>query len=235
MLKSNVVIPLYEQLMNKLRDEILTGVYKPGEKFPSEIEIAKLNNVSVITARRAMNELAALGMVEKKQGKGTFVAIKKYRRDYRNILSFSESCISKGLIPGSKLLEHKLVTPNQDILDELGLPVGCQCVFISRLRYVNSEPMSIENSYFSMNYEFLLSDPLDKSLFAVLKEKRNIEITTSRKVIEICRATANEAKLLNVRKNNPLLLVRSTAFSGDEVPIYVCFQIINGERFKLDI
>ncbi|KZL89007.1 HTH-type transcriptional repressor YvoA [Clostridium magnum DSM 2767] len=235
MLKSDEVIPLYEQLMNKLKNEIAAGVYKQGEKLPSEIEMAKGNNVSVVTARKAMDELAAIGIVEKRRGKGTFVARSKYKRDYTRIRGFSESCIDIGLTPGTKLLEQKLAKPKQEILDMLRLPMNSQTVFISRLRYVNGEPMIIEDSYFSLDYAFLLNEPLDKSLFAVLKEKRDIDIAISRKVIEICRAGTKESRLLNVRKNHPLLLTNSTAFTADETPIYVCSQIINGERFKLHV
>lgn len=65
MLKSKAITPLYEQLMEQLKKQIASGVYKPGDQLPSEIEMAKQNNVSVITARKAMNELAALGFVEK--------------------------------------------------------------------------------------------------------------------------------------------------------------------------
>jgi GntR family transcriptional regulator len=234
MLKSKAITPLYEQLMEQLKKQIASGVYKPGDQLPSEIEMAKQNNVSVITARKAMNELAALGFVEKKQGKGTFVAVPKYWRDYTQILGFSEACRLSGLKAGSRLLDHKLVVPNAKILESLELPEGSQTVYISRLRFVNGEPMAIEINYFSLKYAFLLNETLEDSLFQVLRDKANVTITKSKKQIEICRATAKEAKLLNVSRNYPLLLVRSTAYGGaDGGPVYACSQLINGERFTL--
>jgi len=233
MLNPNAVIPLYKQLMNKLKAEIASGVYKSGDKLLPEVEMAKQNNISVITVRRVINELTVLGFVEKKQGKGTFVAVKKYDRDYTQITGFSEACKVMGLVPGSRLLESKLMVPSENILDSLKLPAESQTVYISRLRYVNGEPMAIETSYFSLNYAFLLNETLEGSLFDVLKEKTNIRVAKSQKMIEIYRANAQEAKYLGLRKNNPLLLVHSTAYTEDGVPVYVCNQIINGERFKL--
>lgn len=235
MFNNNAIVPLYEQLMKKLKDAINAGTYKPGDKLPSEIEMARQNNVSVITARKAMNELVLAGYVEKKQGKGTFVATQKYGRDYTRILGFTESCRMMGLRAGGKLLEHKIVVPNSNVLTALGLPAGSQTVFISRLRFVNDEPMAIEESYFPLDYAFLLNEKLEDSLFTILKEKANTQIVKSNKSIEICRATSQDAQLLNLRKNNPLLLVRSTAYAGNGKPVYVCTQMINGERFKLQV
>lgn len=233
MLKSKAITPLYAQIMEKLKEQIGAGYYQPGDQLPSEIEMAKQNQVSVITARKAVNELAALGFVEKKQGKGTFVAIPKYWRDYRKIMGFSESCRMAGLTSGSQLLERKLLVPSEKILDSLGLPPGSQTVFISRLRFVNGEAMAIEKNYFSLKYAFLLEETLEASLFQVLREKADTEVTKSQKQIEICRAVASEAKLLNIAKNDPLLLVRSTAYTETGDPVYWGIQLINGERFTL--
>lgn len=233
MLDANAVTPLYQQLVDKLKGEILSGVYKSGDKLLPEQEMAKQNNVSVITARKAMNELVAIGLVEKKQGKGTFVAYPKYDRDYTQIQGFGESCRLRGLRPGSKLLDKKLVAPGNKICKRLEIAENSQTVMISRLRYVNEQPMAIETNYFSLNYAFLLNESLEDSLFEVLKSKAGIEVEKSRKVVEICRASAQEAELLNLKLYTPLLLVRSTAYTFDGTPVYVCFQQINGERFKL--
>lgn len=233
MLKSNTIVPLYEQLMNKLKQEIEMGIYQPGDQLPAEIEMAKQNKVSVVTARKAMDELAMAGLVEKKQGKGTFVAIPKYDRDYTQIMGFSESCLAMGLKPGSQLLDRTLIVPEAKVLKQLDLEDGSQTVYISRLRFVNDEPVAIENNYFSLKYAFLLNEPLDQSLFEVLRQRTNTQIAKSKKIIEICRATAKEAQLLNLRKNYPLLLVRSTAYAANGEAVYVGSQLINGERFKL--
>lgn len=232
MLNSNGIIPLYEQLMNQIKEDISKGVYHRGEKLPSEVKLAKQNQVSVITARKAINELAAQGLVEKKQGKGTFIAVPKINRDYTKILSFSEVCREQGMVPGSRLLEHRTEKPPEKVLKGLELPPESEVVLISRLRFVDREPIAVETSYFPLQYAFLLNEPLDGSLFVVLDEKSGTHICGSHKQIEICRATAEEAKLLNLSRSDPLLLIRSIAYGDDGRPVYVCVQVINGERFR---
>lgn len=234
MLDAKTSVPLYQQLMDKLKNEIAKGTYAPGDQLPPEIELAKQNNVSVVTARKAVRELAALGLVVRTQGKGTFVSKPKYGRDFTHITSFSESCRLMGVKPGSKLVDSKIVVPNDALLlTQLQLPPSSKTVYISRLRYVDDEPVAIESSWFSLDYAFLLDEDLENSLFDLLWNKIGIRIEKSRKRISVCRATTQEGKLLGLRKNHPLLLVRSVAYTGGDMPVYVCNQIINGERFEL--
>ena len=129
-LEANAVVPLYRQLMEKLQKEITSGILKPGDRLLPEVEMAKYYQVSVITARKAMDELAAQGLIEKKQGKGTFVTSPKYGRDYTHIQGFSESCLARGLKPGARLLQKEIVAPKSSILESLGLDENSQTVKI---------------------------------------------------------------------------------------------------------
>ena len=107
-------------------------------------------------------------------------------------------------------------------------------IFISRLRFADSEPVVIEKNYFPLKYAFLLEAQFeDNSLFDYLKEKAGMQVTSSEKLIELCRATQEEAKLLEVRKGDYLMFVRSTAYDQENEPLYAGIQIINGDRFSL--
>ena len=70
----NTPVPLYEQLKNLLQSQISTGIYSSGEKLPAEAELCSKYEVSRVTVRRALDDLVADGALERKQGKGTYVA-----------------------------------------------------------------------------------------------------------------------------------------------------------------
>ncbi|MCC3358944.1 GntR family transcriptional regulator [Bacillus sp. REN16] len=234
MLDGKAIKPLYEQLKEKLENDIAEGKYKPGEKLLPEVEMAKKYNVSVITVRKATDELSIKGLLEKRQGKGTFVASRKYYKDLNQVISFSESCKMIGAVPGAKVLMSELVVPSKDILDQMELSLDSKTVYISRLRLVDKVPMVIENNHFPLKYSFLLEEDLDNnSVFNILKEKCGTQIVRSRRTIEICRASALEASHLNVKRNSPLLLVQGVVYGLDNEIVYVGSQIINGERYKL--
>ena len=66
--------PIYEQIVSQLKDSILSGELQPGDMLPSIRALAKDLRISVITTKRAYDELEAQGCVHTVAGKGCFVA-----------------------------------------------------------------------------------------------------------------------------------------------------------------
>ncbi|MBC8588235.1 GntR family transcriptional regulator [Paratissierella segnis] len=234
MLDREGVTPLYIQLMNLLEDNIRKGNLVPGERLLTEVEMAREYDVSIVTVRNAIGELIDKGLVERQQGKGTFVTKPKLTKDIRKLQSFTEMCFRMGVRPGGKMLENKLVISNEKIAKQLRIERNDHVVYISRVRYADGDPVVIEKNYFPLEYAFLLGEKFDNnSLFEFIKDKNKTEVAISEKRIEICRATAEEAEILNIRKGDSLLYIKSVAYTRDNEPIYAGTQIINGERFSL--
>lgn len=231
MLDGKAVIPLYVQLMAQIEEKILKGIYQPGERLQSESEMAKAHGVSIITVRNAVSALVDKGLVEKKQGKGTFVSKPKFTKDIKKLQSFTEMCEHLGMKPGGRMLENKLIVADEKTRKLLGLEKGSQVVYISRIRYADKEPVAIENNYYPLKYAFLLGETFgDNSLFSFMKERAKVTVAVSEKWIELCKATAREAELLNLTKGTSLLYIKSVAYTQEKEPFYVGTQIFNGDR-----
>ena len=234
MLKQDAITPLYVQLMEELETSIRNGVYKPGDKIMTEAEMAKEYGVSLITVRKAVGSLMEKGLVMRKQGKGTFVTKPKYSRNMKKLQSFTEMCEQMGVKPGAQVLENRLILADKKVADRLGIEPGSNVVYISRLRLADGEPVQVEKSYFPLKYAFLLEEDLNNgSMFECLKEKAGAKVASSEKMIELCRATAEEAALMDVKKGDYLLFVKSTAYDENGEPMYAGIQLINGDRFSL--
>lgn len=234
MLKQDAITPLYVQLMEELETSIRNGVYKPGDKIMTEAEMAKEYGVSLITVRKAVGSLMEKGLVVRKQGKGTFVTKPKYSRNMKKLQSFTEMCEQMGVKPGAQVVENRLIMADKKVADRLGIEPGSNVVYISRLRLADGEPVQVEKSYFPLKYAFLLEEDLNNgSMFECLKEKAGAKVASSEKMIELCRATAEEAALMDVKKGDYLLFVKSTAYDENGEPMYAGIQLINGDRFSL--
>ena len=234
MLKQDAITPLYVQLMEELETSIRNGVYKPGDKIMTEAEMAKEYGVNLITVRKAVGSLMEKGLVVRKQGKGTFVTKPKYSRNMKKLQSFTEMCEQMGVKPGAQVLENRLIMADKKVADRLGIEPGSNVVYISRLRLADGEPVQVEKSYFPLKYAFLLEEDLNNgSMFECLKEKAGAKVASSEKMIELCRATAEEAALMDVKKGDYLLFVKSTAYDENGEPMYAGIQLINGDRFSL--
>ena len=67
--------------MQRLKNDITAGVYPPGERIPGEQALCAAYNVSRVTVRNALEEIVREGLLVRRQGKGTFVAQEKIKRD----------------------------------------------------------------------------------------------------------------------------------------------------------
>ncbi|MBR0521894.1 MAG: GntR family transcriptional regulator [Firmicutes bacterium] len=236
MLDKDSLKSLYLQIEEDLEKKITSGLLKPGERIPTEDELVQEYMVSIITVRRAVSELCKKGLLDKQQGRGTFVRDTQFVRDSSSIMSFTESCRIQNMKAGARLLEAGIVPLDQKTAAALGLEHPCRGVFLSRLRLADGEPVVIEKNYFSLEYSFLLEHSFnDSSLFAFLKENSGVSISRSDKDISLCYARSDEARLLKVSKETPLIMIRSTAYDQKGEPLYAGTQVMNGLRFSLRI
>ena len=136
--------PLYFQLKEELRKDILRGVFKEGDLIPSEREFAEKYHLSSTTIRRALNDLVHEDLLERKAGKGTFVKKQMVRRDLKKVLGFTANMLEMGLTPSTKVLEMEVVSANSFAREKMGLRRGAKVALIKRLRLANEIPMMLE-------------------------------------------------------------------------------------------
>ena len=233
-LEANAVVPLYRQLMEKLQKEITSGILKPGDRLLPEVEMAKYYQVSVITARKAMDELAAQGLIEKKQGKGTFVADERIQRDLLQITSFSAACRQNGHCAGTKVISAGLEEASQEDVEHLGAAPGGQVVEICRLRLCDGEPVMLEFNRFPDRYAFLLDEALDGSLYDLLRQ-RGIVPTSAVHDISLGHATPMVSRHLGTAQGDALLLLNELVMDQHGQPLHSSRQWIRGDKYTFRI
>ena len=72
-MKKIVRFSITEQIFETLRDKIISGEWKPGDKIPSEVELSEMLGVSRMSLKMAIQKLNVLGLAETRVGEGTFV------------------------------------------------------------------------------------------------------------------------------------------------------------------
>lgn len=108
--------PIYLQIVNQLKEEILKGTLPPGEALPSIRSLAKDLRISVITTKRAYEELEKSGYIDTVAGKGSFVAPQNRELLKEQRLRKIESGIS------SLLKEARLIGLSpEDLTDMIGI------------------------------------------------------------------------------------------------------------------
>lgn len=230
-LSNNSEIPLYRQLIDLIRDKIDTGLWKSGDRIPSEAELSAQFSVSRITVRNAISELVEEGLLVKHQGKGTFVANRRILKDMRKFGNFTETCLVRGCVPSTYTVSKEVKPASISLCEKLGLPLKSEVVVIERVRLSDGLPVIYETNFFPLSYSFLLNENLNKSLYEVLNEHQVYPID-ARRTIEICFATEKEAQHLQVDPQTALLLIFDQVFDNEKRIVHLCKQVIRSDRFK---
>lgn len=237
-------IPLYLQLLGHLVRLVETGELKPGDKIPSERELAERLNVSRITARQAIEAMLERGMIYREQGRGTFVAEPKLR-GLRGFISFSDDMRQRGMKPGSKILIQEVVTAHEGMQRTMRLVPGEQYIHLTRQRLADGRPMALQTSYIPCRIAPGLDkeDLTNKSLYEVLKSKYFIHPAWTEAEVQALTSTSEEQHWLGLKASDPILVVRGltftdtfevvesvrTAYPGNGMALYIGRQRMTGD------
>lgn len=201
-------IPLHIQLSQIIKEmienkELLEGVY-----LESERELSRIQNISRMTVNKAIISLVNEGLLERKQGKGTFVAYKKQKYKFQNLKGFTEVINDKGLKVKNKILSFEVSKQNDAVRKKLQIENKEEQIYkIVRIRFIEDEPFAIETVYIPKRMCEDLTEDLVKnnSLYKLFKEKYNHRTKEVNQTIEPIILDKKNANILN-RKNKSLAL-----------------------------
>ena len=227
-------VPAYQRIQHALEEHIRRKGLTPGDLLPSERELARKHNVSLMTARSALAALERLGVVERRRGAGTFVAVP--RIDYNKLVSTTELMAGRGFQVHSRVLSVEVVSDQPEIAARLGKPENAELVRLERLRQVATEPLAIETGYLAGEFKSLLKKPLKRgSLFNTVEEVYGVEIAYADEEVDAIPADARTAGLLSVAEGAPVLRIRQTIHAATGEPVLYMAGLYRSDRHKLMI
>jgi GntR family transcriptional regulator len=205
--------PAYKKIQSAIRDRIASASLKPGDAVASERELAKTHKVSLMTARHALAGLEHEGIVERRLGAGTFVAVPKIH--FNKLMSYTEQMSSRGLAPRSRVLVAKEIEGDAEVAARLGLSAANRLLRIQRLRLTGEEPFALETCYLAASdFPDLASAPLGRSsLFAVLEHDYGTKLAYADEEVDATSADAHIAELLGVPRGASVLRIRQIIYS----------------------
>ncbi|HYL83242.1 MAG TPA: GntR family transcriptional regulator [Candidatus Angelobacter sp.] len=228
-------VPLCYQIQHRFLDQIRSGVLKAGQLLPSEQKIADCMGVSRMTARQALKALCSLGVAYSERGRGTFVSRTKLEKNFRQLLSFSEEMRLSGSRPRSTVLTFKKTHPDSQVGEALHISRTEEVFLLRRVRLADSVPLCIECTHVPVRLCPDLQSNLDPaaSLYRTLREHYGIQIEIADEVAEASLASAEEARLLRIRKKAPVFRFTRTAYFRSGEPIEFVKSVYRGDRCRV--
>ncbi len=229
------IIPIYYQLFKHFEKQIRTGKLNPGDALPTEMEIAEQADISRMTVRRAISELAAAGMVYTQKGKGTFVAQPRLDSVVFNLNNFFDEIKRKGMNPHAELLEARIIKADEKLALRLGIDVNTRCLYFRILITADGEKLAYETKYtvYTKRSPILESQLIDPLLSRLAAAHSDSVPSSSKKVLMASKATEEEAKVLGVSPGIPVFFMVQTIYDVDSKIIAWGKTIYRGDRYKL--
>jgi GntR family transcriptional regulator len=201
-------VPKYYWLQEILRNQI--GGWEVGHPLPSETELCRLYSVSRTTVRKAIDGLTQEGLVQRLQGKGTYVAHSKMKvRFIQRRMGFFEDMVARGFQVQSRTLQKGIITPKEQVAAVLELEAQEKVLRIVRLRFIHNEPILLAETFLPYRlFPDLLHENLeDVSLYGLLAARYGVQIKSGTSWVDAGLANQEEAEKLNIPTGSALLIV----------------------------
>ena len=227
-------VPLHHQVYVDLKAALDSGEHAVGERLPPERELARLYGCSLITIRRALDELAREGRLGRQQGRGTFVLPPRLDRDIGGSMSFTDEMQRRGLDPETRLLAARPEAAGETVAAALQLEPGSPTLYLERLRLAAGEPLLLEMVHLpAERFPGLLASDLEhNSLYDILTERYQAPILRVREALEPVLLPRREAELLGAKARSLALLVEGIAFSRGDAPVEFGRTYVRGDRTR---
>lgn len=230
--------PLYLQLKEMIKSDIKAGRYKAGELIPTELEYQNKFNISRITARQAINELALEGYVKRVKGKGTIVQYPRIEEPLVRIKSFTNEMKERGIKASTKWAEITITKAFDDIPENLQVEKGEDIYRVRRVRCADGEPIVLFDTYFKMELKLELDNELYYgSLYDYLHSTRGINIAKIKQHIGAASANGFISEQLGIKKGEPVLVLKRQSFdeSGNLIEFTKGYYIADRYEYYIEI
>lgn len=208
--------PLYVKFAETVKQAVRTGMLHQGNVLPGERELSQQTGVSRITVRKAMQMLDQEGVVIRAQGYGTQIS-NSFEYSLKEAKGFSQQVVLRGKKPDTLWVNKSVVKCSEEVAAQLKIPTDSDVFMLKRIRYVDSQPVSMEESYVPVA---LINDVDDigLSLYDYFGSQNIFPHRTKSKV-SARMPDADFQSHIKLEDSVPVLVIKQIAFDHRNIPI----------------
>jgi len=222
--RGNLEQPLYNKVRGLILIKLRNGEWKPGEKIPTEPELAKIFSVSVGTVRKAVEDLVTEQVLIRRARIGTTVSTHEKYNQFSTFFNFSNRLDSEMQIE-PKLLSFKKVLANEEIGKSLGVQRGEALFEIDNIRLIDDKPTMFDRIWLPQKKFMKLTqnefENRKGSIYSLYQSQFMMTIVRINEQVEAIQAPEFVRLELGLKKTDPVLKISRYAYTfGDEVVEY---------------
>ncbi|MDP9442852.1 MAG: GntR family transcriptional regulator [Actinomycetota bacterium] len=232
-------LPLYYQLKLALLEQFQQNRMQPGDKLPTESAIEQHYGLSRTTIRQALGDLEVEGVIERVQGKGSFLKARPVQHVAR-LTSFAEDMMAHGRVPSRRMLKSSVVRASPDAAARLRCDVDDKCYYLERLLLADGEKIGFAQTWILIKalggHEERLQQLQGRSLYRLLREPPiGVELTSGSEVLSARPASADTAGLLECGEGQPLLCVERVARTAEGIAVEWTTTVFPWDRYQYSV
>ncbi|AQQ67900.1 GntR family transcriptional regulator [Microbulbifer agarilyticus] len=228
--------PLYFQLYTLLKNAILNGTLEHGDQMPTELQLAESFSVSRITAKRAMDELAAESLVERRRGKGTHVIYEYQQQPVKApLVGMLQEIESMARHSEVEVRSCEFLQPSAEIREELGIETGDTALLLERTRSRDGAPFGYYVSWTAGLGQKVTAKQFEKTPRLEVFRKQGLEISHVTQTLSAEAATQESARELATTVGAPLLSLTRRSYAkvnGQEQLVDLMHVLYHPDRFQ---
>jgi GntR family transcriptional regulator len=227
--------PLYTRLQEHVAELILSGKLAPDVRIQSEREFSEDLGVSRMTVRRALTELVNEGLLERKQGSGTYVAKPKVTYEAEELTNYVQAMRQRNIAAASQLLEFCESVASRLLAESLAIEIGSPIYRVAILRFANRVPVVLERDFVSCaRFPDLQEWDLEKSsIHDLLTDVYAMTAGRMSQTLEAVVATDAVARQLRVDEGFPLLMLSRIVLGSDGGPLVFSQDFLRGDYARI--
>ena len=228
-------ISAWKQISDDIETSIKSNTWKPGDKLPTEMELAKAYRVNRHTIRRSVHELVEKGLVSVEQGRGMFIPdyVLNYKLAKRT--RFSEVVSSHNKFPGGRALSGEVIKANKKVSEALTMPFEAKVCLLRTIRELDGVPIVLAAHYFSASRfpDFLKRFEEFKSVSKTLDSYGLGNYERQSTNISARMPNSEEIASLKQPANRPVLITESVNVDNSGEPIEFGISAFSADRTNL--
>jgi GntR family transcriptional regulator len=227
-------IPLHHQVFADLKSALEAQEWAPGERMPTERDLAARYGCSLITIRHALGELVREGRIERTRGRGTFVLQPRIDRDIGGKMSFAEEMRRRGLDPATRVVTAQIEPAGEAVAERLGISRDDPVVYLERVRLGGGEPLLLEQARLpAERFPGLLAFDFERrSLYDILADRYDTPILRARESVEPVQLGRRDAQLLSVPARSLALQIDGIAYASNGDAVETARSFVRGDRTR---
>lgn len=228
--------PLYIQIRESLYADIVNKVLVPGQRLPSEDELAAQFGVSRMTVRQGIADLLDEGLLYRRHGVGTFVAQPYIDRDHSHLTNFVETARKEGIDLKIRLLAAEVLPAKLKVARSLSLQEGDLVIRVKTLRFAAGLAITVHDAYVPYKlFPQLLQADLEVNHLWDIFESQGRRVKRAVQRLEAREADEEIARLLGLEAGAPILYKERTVYLDDGTPAEFTYCFNRGDRYRLTV